>query len=516
MKTTLILACLLIYSSLFSQTPSPVTAVFTHFVNATTGTQYTGGVATGTSTASGVSGTYTYDFGTKTQTTNNTEILDSFTVNSTTNYHFVATTPTIAFRRVNNTSVTGLRKSLWAEENASVQTATIMASTPPYADSLEELFSGQIFNMGMDNNFQNATTTNNNNIERVDVIFPGGITATTSLTQLGFVVFDRGASGGHDPFVIAAISSLDGSGNPSGYFTSVSATAAEYGNVASTSIPYNIFRRNPTDADLLVQTTGSTQQRDGVFFSFTTLNVPTTSTKVYGYSIFSTDDVTTTSAEMVAYTAFPTTSDLSGGGIDQVAVTGLAVTKPIYVVLAEYLENFSASPVSGGVQLTWGLANTDNLMQVVLQRSGNGTDYSPLQNFSNPSAGQQTTLDAHPLAGVNYYRLELIDRQGREIAYSQVSAVTIGPNAAIDFNIYPNPVRTRQFNLTAQGLSDGETYGMRIVDMKGNFVLVQSLIGETSLNRSFTLPENTPAGIYMVRLTDKEGQPVLVRSLVVE
>ena len=90
---------------------SPVKAYFSHFTNAASALSYTGTGATGTA-ASGLTGnTYTYLFGTGTQPSNNIEILDSFTALGL-NYHFQPQSYTVKFRRVDNASVTGLRKAL--------------------------------------------------------------------------------------------------------------------------------------------------------------------------------------------------------------------------------------------------------------------------------------------------------------------------------------------------------------------------------------------------------------------
>ena len=504
---------LFVVSSACAQTP--VTGVFTHFVNATTSTSYTGGIATGTSTSTMTNTTYTYWFGTNVSATNNKEILDSFTATGL-NYYFMPATPTIKFRRVNNTSTTGLRKSLWIQENTSVQTATLMASVPPYDDSLERIFSGQQFNVGMDNNFQNATTTNNNNIERVDVIFPGGITATSDLTKLGFVVFDRGAGGGHDPFVVAAIKTLDANGDPSAYFTAVPVAATNYGNVAATSAPFNIFRKNDDDSKLLIQTLNTAQQRDGVLLTFSALNVSTTGTKIYGYSLFSTDAPTSTSAGMVAYASFPTTTDLSGGGLDQVAVTGVAVTKASFIVLAEYLDGFSVSPADNGkVRLDWTLNMVGKINKTVIERSGNGTDFLELAADTDPSKGAQHAVDDHPLDGVNYYRLKLVDSDGGLFMYSPVCSIVINQAAAASLTLYPVPVKNRQFTLNAQGLGQ-EPYDCRIFNMSGSPVLTIRLPSGQLFPMNIVLPTGLSPGIYTLQLSGKQGKMIVQKTFLID
>ena len=511
-----LMACLFISPHLMAQTP--VTGVFTHFVTATganASALYTGTAATGNSATTMAAGSYVYKFGTNVSTTNNTEILDSFTAIGL-NYHFLPSTPTVRFRRVDNASTVGLRKSLWFQENTTKQTATIMANVPPYDDSLERLFSGQIFNIGIDNNFQNSISTNNGNIERVDVIFTGGITGTTDLTRLGFVVFDRGASGGHDAFVIAAIKTLDANGDPSSYFNALSVGASNYGSIASTSIPFNIFRKNPADTRLLIQTLNTAQQRDGVFLSFSSLGISSTSTRVYGYSLFSTDANTSSSANMVAYASFPTTTDLGSGGLDQVAVTGVAVTNANFIVLADYMDGFNASPAANGkVSLSWTLNTIDDVKDAVLERSGNGVDFSPLIVFSNLSKGYQTSFDDQPLPSENYYRLRLESWGGKVLAYSQIRNVTIATADAVAVNLYPAPVKNKRFTLDIKGLRQ-EPYGCDVFDLNGNAIMSLQLQAGPVLTTEIVLPHDLPAGMYMIRLSDRSGRKVMAKTFLVE
>jgi hypothetical protein len=89
----------------------PVTAISTHWANATTDSSYTGTGATGLAAIGLTGNNYTYQFGTNVSTTDNKQILDSFTAASET-FKYQPTTMNVQFRRVNNASVTGARKSM--------------------------------------------------------------------------------------------------------------------------------------------------------------------------------------------------------------------------------------------------------------------------------------------------------------------------------------------------------------------------------------------------------------------
>ena len=488
---------------------TPVTAVYTHWANATTGLSYAGTGATGNAPSGFTGNDYTYNFGTDVAATNNIQYLDSFTALGL-NYHFQPASQKIYFRRVNNASVTGLRKSLWFDQNngSTVNPNGAAGLIPAYDDSLERLFSEHIFNIGIDNNFQNATTTNNNNIERVDVIFPGGISATDA-TKAGFVVFDRGNAGTHDPFYIAAIKSLDGSGNPSAYYNAVSVVAGNYGSGIGGALNFLVMRENPGDGHLLLMNNTANQNRDGVLLRFTDLGVAA-HTGIYGYSLFGTDVTVTPATNMVDYTNatnFPTGSDFSNGGIDQIAVTGLWVTNASYVVLADEVNSFQGWRTDDDkVQLSWTLGVTDDLQQLVVERCGDGKNFLPWRTLSGPGVGLQTELDARPLPGVNDYRLKLVTNEGG-VTYSAVCSVTVGQAAPFSMVLYPNPVRNRTITLAIQGMKQA-AYELRILDVASHLVLQQALTGQPIFVTNILLPAWLPVGIYVAEVTDASGRRV--------
>ena len=495
---------------------SAVTAVFTHPVNATTATTYSGTGATGTSPSGFTGNTYTYHFGTNVAPTNNTTILDSFTTLGL-NYHFQPAVEKVKFRRVDNASATGLRKSLWYEQNGStVNPGGNVDLFPDYNDSLEELFIQRIFNIGIDNVFQNATTTNNNNIEREDVIFPGGVTAT-DITKAGFVVFDRGAAGSHDPFYMAAIKTLDAAGNPSAYYAAVNGPAGSYGSNIGGNVTYIIMRKNDTDPGLLMMNNSVVQNRDGIFFRFLDLGVPV-NTKIYGYSMFAPDVTVSPVIKMVNYnsgTNFPTSTDLSAGGVDQLAVTGLWVTDAVYVLLPGTIDGFDAGLSNGKVKLGWQLLNIDNLQQQVIERSTDGISYSTLCSLAATKPGPQAAFDEHPLPGRNYYRLKLVNSDGMTGTYSMVSHVDMTLGIAGSLHIYPNPVRSRQLSFDGTGLANG-MYMLNLYNMTGTLVFSRLLKGAPVMRQTVGLPRELPAGIYAVQLTTGNGSKVFEQSITIE
>ncbi|HEX2629573.1 MAG TPA: hypothetical protein VHM26_11185, partial [Chitinophagaceae bacterium] len=141
----------------------------------------------------------------------------------------------VKLRRTGNSYVndTRVHHNFWATYSSipsAMATSGTYNFTAPEVLLPEDAFLLNNITSGYDNIFEN--TINNlhaSNIERLDFIIPGGLTALTNTdrTNSGVAVFDRGTG---DPFKIAAITAVDASNNPTAYGNLVSVTAANFGN----------------------------------------------------------------------------------------------------------------------------------------------------------------------------------------------------------------------------------------------------------------------------------------------
>lgn len=494
---------------------TPVTRVWTHWQTAATSKVYLGSGATG-NYASGLTGnTYTYQFGAVVETPNNL-LLDSFVALGLT-YHFQNPT-TVKFRRVNNAAVTGLRKSLFYEQNSSttINNGGTAKLLPAYDDSLERIFStGNLFNVGIDNDFQNASTTNNNNIERVDHIFAAGAHAADATTA-GFVVFDRGTGGTHDPFYIAAIKTLDANGDPASYYNAVSVAVGNYGSNVGGAFNFLTLRKNDGDPGLLMMNNSTSQNRDGVFLRFADLGVANNAV-VYGYSLFAPDVVVSPATNLVNYSNtanFPSGSDFSNGGLDQIAITGLWVTNNAYVVLTETINDLSATVTGKEVQLSWDLSLQDDVGSLTVERSGDGSSFTPLMAVDSPAAGYHNAVDPQPLPGKDYYRIKLADHDGRTLGYSPVAVAALETAATYtNIRICPNPIEGRRLFVTAEGLQQ-DSYTITVYTITGAVVLSGQVQTGPVLSLDIGLPAGLPPGVYLFCLKDTKGT-VSIKQFVV-
>lgn len=300
--------------------------------------------AAGASESSFSNKSFDYSFGSATQSGNNTKTLVDFTIGSDIYTYAQNGNSTVKIRRVDNAVVQGSRTLLWVEQLASA-TSTQVAVINPYNDNMELAFASNSLNQGTDNLFSNQGdgNGNNNNIERLDVVFQGGLISDAN-TKVGFAMFERGVDNAHDPFVIAAITGVDVDGNPTSFGNPIRVNTGDYGNLPSSSANYYVVRRDISKEANLKMSTSGTQSIGGVFLSLSDLGIAST-VKIYGYSIFAADlPLNAKAVDLVNYnnsTFFPTnTNSSTGGGIDLIALTGVLSIKNT-VILPPTAENIT-------------------------------------------------------------------------------------------------------------------------------------------------------------------------------
>lgn len=103
------------------------------------------------------------------------------------------------------------------------------------------------------------------------------------------------------------------------------------------------------------------------------------------------------------------------------------------------LAGFTAAQDGNTARLTWRTAAEENASHFEVQRSGDARSWNILEKgiaATGEGSSYQTT-DAFPLAGMNYYRLRMVDLDGT-FAFSQVAAVPFDVPSAV--SVFPNPV----------------------------------------------------------------------------
>ena len=164
------------------------------------------------------------------------------------------------------------------------------------------------------------------------------------------------------------------------------------------------------------------------------------------------------------------------------------------VVLAVELTSFKGSTAKGQNILDWKTASEKNAAHFDIQRSSDNTAWSSIgqvKAINNAYGSDYQFVDAQPLSGTNYYRLQMVDANGSTEA-SKIVAVTANGNKSL--KVYPNPAKDVLTIIT-----DANTEGVSIFDINGRLVLS---VVDKSQNVNI---QNLASGVYFVRMMDKTG-----------
>jgi uncharacterized repeat protein (TIGR01451 family) len=372
-------------------------------------------------------------------------------------FNFVLLADVINLERVDNATTTG-RHHIVLFEETSVSGTNILLKTSR-VDTMEEALRSPIVNRGADNVFANQGdgSGNNNNIQRIDYIFPDGFPVFNNIHQRGFLIMDRG---GNDRFKIAAITALDGNGKPAAFMDPVSVLDSEWGNSGIT-INTMVMRGYTEDGGLLRPSADvGDQPLTGVFVTWQALGLQTND-YIYGYSLAA-NDVTSdgtywTEVANTAYFPTNTSPDAAFGGLDLISGGMMFFESDLDVTLGDFvwddwngdgiqdpgepgISNVLVEVYSATTNLA-GVTRTDSNGYWQAQGIGPGQFFAEFTlptgyQFTVPYAGSNTAVDsnADPVTG----RTELITIGGGQTNLTIDAGMHLAPgDLRLDKSVAP-------------------------------------------------------------------------------
>lgn len=185
--------------------------------------------------------------------------------------------------------------------------------------------------------------------------------------------------------------------------------------------------------------------------------------------------------------------DSNNNNSDFVATTNVNQINPqnsAIVLLPVKLIAFNVFKNHLQIKLTWTSAEEINAKEFIIERSSNGYSYSSVgklaANGNKASGSNYQFHDASPNAGVNFYRLKMVDGNGKS-EYSKILKIDF--NKIYTIAISPNPFKS-YFNITITDIF--EPIILKITDVSGRLVHTQTLSGQ---NNSITVNRLTK-GVY--------------------
>jgi predicted extracellular nuclease len=185
-------------------------------------------------------------------------------------------------------------------------------------------------------------------------------------------------------------------------------------------------------------------------------------------------------------------------------IIGLNITAALPVRLTD----FTAYKQNGSVTINWKTAEEINTKEFIIERSTDGINYTAIGNVTaaNSSTGSKYNWTDNTPATVNYYRLKMVDQDGK-FAYSKVVKINFGKQ--VDVQITPNPASTYisiQINNTLANTT------VQLIDLNGRIVKEQRL-NQNPSNNIVSLT-GVAKGLYHLKIIS--NQHVITEKVMVQ
>jgi hypothetical protein len=193
-------------------------------------------------------------------------------------------------------------------------------------------------------------------------------------------------------------------------------------------------------------------------------------------------------------------------------------------VLPIELLDFKAILNNKKVDITWQVMGEKDVNYYEIERSTDGKNFKPIGNEiaknnpitqPTPNIVHHTSYIVHdptPQYGVNYYRLNIVERNGNS-HYSPIQSVVFEDIKQLKLTIYPNPttdVLNIQFKADKAQILDFELF-----DLTGRRVYNYTLSAKEGNNHLFFHTEQFAAGLYTLKMM-QGGHLVSVEKVLIE
>jgi subtilisin-like proprotein convertase family protein len=167
----------------------------------------------------------------------------------------------------------------------------------------------------------------------------------------------------------------------------------------------------------------------------------------------------------------------------------------VYTNLPVTLSSFTATAKNKTIITNWHTATELNTNHFNVQRSTDGTSFTDIGTVKAVGSGANSYsfIDNKPTDGINYYRLQIVDKDGA-VSYSKVVSCELSVVKPIA--VYPNPSRD---NVTISG---SHIASIQVMDNLGRIVKVVELKDATNPSLSVN---GLPAGVYHLRVQTSDG-----------
>ena len=169
------------------------------------------------------------------------------------------------------------------------------------------------------------------------------------------------------------------------------------------------------------------------------------------------------------------------------------------LILPVQLSAFTAAKSGSTSILNWTTAQEQNSKSFIVECSNNGGQFLPIGTVAasrnTNAATSYSFVDFKPVAGTNYYRLQLVDADGKA-SYSKTIAIKF-PQAEV-VNISPNPASST-LNYSVSSLQTTKAT-VSIISAAGQKVWVSTTTVQAGSNKLSVDVSRLPAGNYTLQV----------------
>lgn len=199
-------------------------------------------------------------------------------------------------------------------------------------------------------------------------------------------------------------------------------------------------------------------------------------------------------------------------------VTGGPAIKDISLngtfVLPFSVTSFTAEKKNGGVKLNWESNSEIATSHFIVEHGTDGSNFTDLQRVeaagNSSSVKHYTATDAKPIYGTNFYRLKMVDLDGK-FTYSNIVAIKIS-NENYSVSVFPNPVQN-EIRVQIPPAGKGDCV-IQIQDISGKLIRQKTVQLNNALLSTTINVEDLAKGVYLlvVQYGDtKETQKIIKR-----
>ncbi len=174
--------------------------------------------------------------------------------------------------------------------------------------------------------------------------------------------------------------------------------------------------------------------------------------------------------------------------------SGFAIGVPPALVLPVNVIDFNCNKINKEVLVSWKVGDEDNVDYYQIERSSDGKYFEKIGTVQASRSKEYKHTDIHPLNGINYYRIKIVDNDNK-FDYTVIKSVNFSQDS--DVTIYPNPT-TGIVKISSGGIIQSIT----VLDQKGLEVYYIKNVNsnETSADLNDLLP-----AVYTVQIVMKDG-----------